>query len=450
MAYILSNYGHRWLQHLKRSGGLDPGRQDVALGCLLLEQGTLSEDAGPAPGDLVARGLAERADLDAEAAALRYARNPLEHLRRVVFEYTNVCNFDCLHCRNRALDAQAEAQPEALRRVVDAVLPIGIDRFDFIGGEVTLYGKGWLELVEYVRAQGGTHASVMTSGWFLEGKGFGAAGRRYADDAAYLGELRERGLTHVIFSLDGPEPIHDACRRTPGLYRRVIRGFDKVRAAGLTPRVSLVWGMSLNSTEWIADISERLYGPQTNLEATLARLLTDDSNYVSRFIDVGGGVQLRGEGFSLSAIDDDMLRCRNFFRPAPTLRIKATGEISLCSLLEAGDGYGDVRERDPVYLLNHLQDAFVYKLHAERRIADYRSFLDPHLFSGFVHVCSARVALNMVARAMHQRGVSPDDREAIRAVNVEVAGKMGILPRKIAHRANGHGRRPAGSYASNM
>ena len=144
MPYILSNYGHRWLQHLRRSCRLDPGSEDVALACALLGWETLPDDAGPALGDLVARGLAQRADLDAEAAALRYARNPLEHLTRVVFEYTTVCNLDCLHCRNSALEAQAEARPEALRRVVDAVLPIGIDRFDFIGGEVTLYGRaGW-------------------------------------------------------------------------------------------------------------------------------------------------------------------------------------------------------------------------------------------------------------------------------------------------------------------
>ena len=57
----------------------------------------------------------------------------------------------------------------------------------------------------------------------------------------------------------------------------------------------------------------------------------------------------------------------------------------------------------------------------------------------------------MIARAMHERGVAPDDGDAIHAINVEVAGKMGIIPRKVAHRANGHARLKADRlYTSNI
>lgn len=208
-----------------------PADADARLLADLHTRGAVPFATSTALQPLQSRGFVEEVgdDVDLASVRLRYERNPLENLRRVVFEYTTLCNLDCLHCRNGSIKAQATADPKALRRVVDAVLPIGLDRFDFIGGEVMLYGKGWLDLVAYIRAQGGTHTSVLTSGWFLGETGFFAADRHYADDRAYLDDLRMSGLTHVAFSLDGPEEVHDRTRQVPGLYRRVMEGFDKVR-----------------------------------------------------------------------------------------------------------------------------------------------------------------------------------------------------------------------------
>jgi hypothetical protein len=50
------------------------------------------------------------------------------------------------------------------------------------------------------------------------------------------------------------------------------------------------------------------------------------------------------------------------------------------------------------------------------------------------------VAINMVALAMHEGRVAPDDAAAIRAINVAVAEKMGVRPREVKNRANGHAR----------
>jgi hypothetical protein len=404
------------------------------------------------------RGLVARvADgVDAQAAALRYSRNPPEHLRRVIFEYTTVCNLDCLHCRNGNLKAEATADPARLRRVVDAALPIGLDRFHFIGGEVTLYGKGWLDLVTYIRAQGGVEAAVITSGWFLGERNFLAAGRRYAADVACLDDLRACGLTHVVFSLDGPEQVHDRCRQVPGLCRRVLEGATKARAAGLQPRFSLVVGMGISSTEaatWLAGVARLIYGDEADEAASVQRLLGDESGYVSNFIDVGSGVKLprSRDADDLERFTDAELRCKNFFRPSPSLRIKPSGNIAMCSLIEAGDGYGNVFERDVVDILNHLQDVFLYKTHAERRLGSFRRFVDPGVFGHSLgHVCSARVALNMVALAMVERGVEPGDDKAILAINVEVAEKMGVRPRALGHRANGHVRPRQSAEVSQM
>lgn len=430
MAWILSNYGHRIAV---RSSPLAAPEEARFLSRLL--EAFVVQDSPPA--GLEAQGLVQRVPdgTDPNEIALRYARNPIEHMRRVVFEYTTVCNLDCRHCRNGSIEAVSETDPVKLRRVVDAALPLGIERFDFIGGEVTRYGKGWLDLVSYARSQGASHTSVITNGWFFGRRDFTAAGKRYADDHSYLADLRERGLTHVVVSLDGPEEVHDACREVPGLYRRILTGLDAVRAAGLVPRVSVVVGLSEGVRQWLADLSRRIYGPT----ADEARLVADDSSYVSHLIDIGAGSSLVSSSRRMSDWSDASLRCKNFFRPSPTLRIKATGELALCPLVEGGEGYGNVHHRDIVEILNHLQEAPLYKLHAERRLDEARRLVDPEIFDGHVgHACTARVAVNMVALAAAARGVGPGDTDALRAINEEVAQKMGILPRLGIHRANGH------------
>lgn len=62
----------------------------------------------------------------------------------------------------------------------------------------------------------------------------------------------------------------------------------------------------------------------------VGRLVTGNSNYTSNFIDVGGAVQLRDAHTSIASIRYRSLRCKGLFRLWPTLRVKASGEISVC------------------------------------------------------------------------------------------------------------------------
>jgi hypothetical protein len=240
MSFTLSHYGLRYVRHLGRSvGDCDPGLLDRVRPLFrAYAHLTISEDDGGELEALLAGGFLERVpdDVDPGTVRTRYAQSPLEHLSRVAFEYTTLCNLDCRHCRNGSLEAQTETHPEALRRVVDAAIPIGLTRFDFIGGEVTLFGKGWLDLVRYIRSQGGLHVSVLTSGWFLGETNFLAAGRRYADDGAYFRELQE-AASRTSFSLDGPEETHDEGRRMPatGASSGLLEGAPRTVPASAVP-----------------------------------------------------------------------------------------------------------------------------------------------------------------------------------------------------------------------
>lgn len=443
MQYILTHYGHRWITHQARSGALStaPVPRESALCAALFAREAVPVEANPALAPLVERGLvcAVPDAVSLDAVRLRYARNPIEHIERVVFEYTTLCNLDCVHCRNSNLEAVHEREPAALLRVGAVMIPLGVTRFDFIGGEVTAFAKGWLDLVRSLRALGAAHTSVITSGWFLEERDFLAAGKRYCDDRAYFEDLRDSGLTHVVFSVDGPASIHDALRRTPGLYARILRAFDRVRDCGLVPRVSIIAHGALDArskSEWLETLARGVYG---DASATPDRLLRDESNYASNLVDVGGAVQLRRSRQAPVEIPDDLLRCKNFFRPSPTFRVKASGEVSLCPLVEGGDGYGNVHDRDPIAIINEMHETLVYQLHAENAITAVRPLLDGSLFDTRIqHVCTLRTAINMLARVIVEEGIDPSDHDRVREANVRVAEKMGFLPRVVKHRANGH------------
>ena len=82
-----------------------------------------------------------------------------------------------------------------------------------------------------------------------------------------------------------------------------------------------------------------------------------------------------------------------------------------------------------IEVLNGMQDAAVFRIHAERRIGDYRALLDRSVFGEtFTHVCSLRVVLTLLARGIEEDGVDPEDPEALRALNVAVARQAGFLP----------------------
>ena len=99
---------------------------------------------------------------------------------------------------------------------------LGIRRFEFIGGEVTRFGAGWLDVVRHLRHTPCTTTATLTSGWFLEREDFLAVGRRYAMGLDLMEDLASSGVTHLTFSLDGPEPLDDRWRRSPAPYRRVL------------------------------------------------------------------------------------------------------------------------------------------------------------------------------------------------------------------------------------
>lgn len=102
---------------------------------------------------------------------------------------------------------------EVLKRLVDDV------RFfkptiTFFGGEPLLY-KNMVPIIAHIKARG-MRCNMITNGTTLRFK---------------AEELVEAGLDELIFSLDGPEPIHDEIRGLDGTFRRAMEGVKLLQEA---------------------------------------------------------------------------------------------------------------------------------------------------------------------------------------------------------------------------
>lgn len=434
----LSHFGWMVARHLADSDQLRLGthpRSDLLLD--LWTGSTAPAGQSLAERELLAEGLIEMVEnaTDKDQVGLRYRRNPFEHLTKIIFEFTTLCNFNCAHCYNTRVPRLTETEPELLVQAADTFLQMGIRRFDFIGGEVSRYGNGWLDVARQIRSRGDDIViSLYTNGWWLEQSHFKAAGREYADTWEYLADLKANGVSHVVFSLDGQGELHDVSRHHPGLYRRIMSGLAQVRQAGLEPRVSLLirpeW-TDQQVEQFLAEPATIIYklDPLSPAHKRALHLSLDSTNAISHFIDIGNGAKDETLQFPILDERQHALYCRNFYRLSPSLTIKANGELATCRLSSAGEGYGNLHEKRLVDILNHFDDAFVYQLHAERRLEEYLPLVEQSLFGeSFTHLCTLRSIVTLLARKMHEQSVEFSDYAGVQRVNREVALLTGHLP----------------------
>ena len=143
MNLILTNFGLRFaVEHSKsefRQSKL-PSEPDVGLLYQLMRDILIPYRTQPQEDLLIARGMATAVSesLSREEIVLRYQRNPLEHIQQVAIEFTTLCNMNCRHCYNATVPRVTEQNIGALKSAVDIFLAMGIERFDFIGGEVSV------------------------------------------------------------------------------------------------------------------------------------------------------------------------------------------------------------------------------------------------------------------------------------------------------------------------
>lgn len=120
---VLTNYGLRYVGELLKVDALERRAAEADTSLLLdLYTGLTTPDRNDAiRQDLLARGLIERVadSVCRDDIELRYRRNPLEHVERIIFEFTTCCNFNCKHCYNAAVPRVIERDVAALQAAAD-------------------------------------------------------------------------------------------------------------------------------------------------------------------------------------------------------------------------------------------------------------------------------------------------------------------------------------------
>ena len=198
-----------------------------------------------------------------------------------------------------------------------------------------------------------------------------------------------------------------------------------LKPAGLVPRVSMVIRCDdPRLVPTLREIANALYRfPSAMTEDARIRHLVDDrTNALSHFIDIGHGAALSHRSHAIDAFPAAGLHCKAAYRPTPKLIMTAQGEVAVCPLFAVGVGYGNVRQRSFLEILNYFQDAFVYQLHASGDIQHYRRFLDQAIFGDAMeHLCTLRAILTLLAKGLDAEPTALSDPKALRRINEEVA-----------------------------
>ena len=170
-----------------------------------------SAPAAPSVGDYAAA-------LETFIAAKNNAR-AAHRLAYLFWECTLRCNLECRHCgsdcRRDASSAASELPAERIRQELSEIARRYDPRtitFAIIGGEPLI--RRDIETV-------GAHAAALGYAW-------GVTTNAMLLKPARLASLKAAGLRTISVSLDGPEAEHDALRRCPGAFRKVVAAIKRL------------------------------------------------------------------------------------------------------------------------------------------------------------------------------------------------------------------------------
>jgi len=144
---------------------------------------------------------------------------------QVIFELTNLCQLDCIHCLVADRDRTLSLPVDLYEDILGQVAKYGIHRVYFTGGEPTLHPR-FAEVLDITSCRGFSFCLV-SNGW------------NFSHTLPVLLKHRQ-ALEWVAFSLDGAkEETHDYMRK-PGSYRRVLDALDLCVKEKIPPYLQMV------------------------------------------------------------------------------------------------------------------------------------------------------------------------------------------------------------------
>lgn len=186
----------------------------------------------------------------------------------IVWNFTNVCNLNCVHCYQDAHRALPdELTLEERLHVIDELDQNNVASLAFSGGEPLMHKDFW-EVAAYAHKKG-LHISVATNGTLITKE--------------VAARLKEVGVNYVEISIDSVDPKkHDAFRGGKGLWEKSIQGIKNcVEVEGLD--------VGMAST-----VTRRNLGELDDL-INLATSLKANSFYAFNYIPAGRGKAIEEE-----------------------------------------------------------------------------------------------------------------------------------------------------------
>lgn len=157
-----------------------------------------------------------------------------------VWELTLQCNMRCLHCGSYAgVPREDELSIERALELVDELADLGLQRITLSGGE-PLMRKDWHKIAQKLIDRG-VRTGMISNGWFVEEK---------------IEEIKSvKGWDLIAMSLDGLRRTHDAFRRRPGSFDKILTGYKLLKKAHIeTACITYVSQYNFNELDAIHDV----------------------------------------------------------------------------------------------------------------------------------------------------------------------------------------------------
>lgn len=287
--------------------------------------------------------------------------------RFAVWELTNACNANCLHCGSQSGTCREnELSLEEALHLCDELKETGCEKITLMGGEFFL-SPHWEEVCARL-IQNGIKVSPLTNGLLLTEKN--------------LLKLKDLGINNVSISLDGIGETHNYLRGVPNMFDRIIKNLNRAQQEGfITGIVSAVSSVNLNEvpqlyeyikelgiTVWQIQIVEDIgYANQNNQLKLNLEDVYQLAKYVAKFRREKNDLQiLLGDNVGFYTSFEPMLRDRPFtgcLAGRLVVGIEANGNIRGCLSVYGNEENveGNIRERSFTEIWNDPNLFTVYR-----------------------------------------------------------------------------------------
>ncbi len=162
----------------------------------------------------------------------------------IVWNFTNMCNFRCMHCYQRADKPLAsELSLEEKLNLIEQLDKAGVAAVAISGGEPTIHPDFYRVVKEL--ASRGIHTSVATNGWTFA-------------NMEKLKRAVDFGLKYVEVSVDSAKPEkHDKFRGIPGAWEHAIKALENAVELGISHGMAVVMDKeTFGEVDDILDLAE--------------------------------------------------------------------------------------------------------------------------------------------------------------------------------------------------